>query len=177
MVGDERLLEATGRSREDWFALLDAEAATGWGHTRIATFLREEHGVDAWWSQGVTVAYEQARGLRQPGQQSDGTFAASSSKTLPVDRDTLRPWLTEPARIARWAGNDVERVSADGAKTTKLATPDGRRVAIYVDDAPAKDGLARVKVAVQAEKLAGPEAVADAKARWKAALGELARLI
>lgn len=72
----------TGRTRGEWYALLDAENAATWPHADIAAWLHREHGVDGWWAQGITVAYEQARGMRLPGQQSDGSFAAGASKTV-----------------------------------------------------------------------------------------------
>ena len=56
----------TGKSSEEWYALLDAWNAPEKGHTATAKHLREEHGVSPWWAQSVTVRYEYARGLRQP---------------------------------------------------------------------------------------------------------------
>ena len=67
-VGDDAVREATGKGREEWFALLDDAGAAEWKHQAIATWLVREQHVDPWWSQGVTVAYEQARGIRLPGQ-------------------------------------------------------------------------------------------------------------
>ena len=85
-VGDDAVREATGNGREEWFALLDHTGAAGWKHQAIATWLVREQHVDPWWSQGVTVAYEQARGIRQPGQRQDGTFEASVSRTVPLEK-------------------------------------------------------------------------------------------
>lgn len=81
-VSDEKLKAATGKSREEWHALLDAESASEWAHPQIARWLVEAHGVDGWWAQGITVGYEQARGMRLPGQLADGTFSVTSSKTF-----------------------------------------------------------------------------------------------
>jgi Domain of unknown function (DUF4287) len=84
-VGDEAVREATGRDRAEWFALLDQAGAVAWKHKHIAGWLVTEHGVDGWWAQGITVGYEQARGIRQPGQRQDGTFEASVSRTVDLD--------------------------------------------------------------------------------------------
>lgn len=81
-VSDTKLMAATGKTRGEWHALLDAENAATWKHPEIAAWLHREHNVDRWWAQGITVGYEQARGLRVPGQQPDGSFAAGSSKTV-----------------------------------------------------------------------------------------------
>src|SRR6478752_2994115 len=72
-VGDDAVLQATGRPRDDWFELLDAGGAQALTHKEIATVLVARHGVDPWWAQSVTVAYEQARGIRRPGQKQLGT--------------------------------------------------------------------------------------------------------
>jgi len=84
-VGDEAVREATGRDRAEWFALLDQAGAATWRHKDIATWLVTEHGIDGWWAQNVTVAFEQARGIRQPGQRQDGSFEASVSRTVALD--------------------------------------------------------------------------------------------
>ncbi|HEU4849441.1 MAG TPA: hypothetical protein VFS93_03430 [Terrimesophilobacter sp.] len=124
-MSDERMLEATGRVRADWHALLDAAGARDWAHPQIARWLVEEHGVDGWWAQGVTVGFEQAIGRRLPGQRADGTFEVSVTKTLGAARKAVRDQviailveqLGEPASLspdslystARWkiAGETV----------------------------------------------------------------------
>jgi len=84
-VGDDAVREATGRDRAEWFALLDQAGAATWKHKDIASWLVAEQGVDAWWAQGITVGFEQARGIRRPGQRQDGTFEASVSRTVALD--------------------------------------------------------------------------------------------
>ena len=80
-VTDKAVLDATGRHPDEWFAFLDVQQATGWTHTAIARWLVDQ-GVDGWWAQGITVRYEQARGMRQPGQAADGSFEVSASRTI-----------------------------------------------------------------------------------------------
>jgi hypothetical protein len=90
-VGDDAVREATGRDRAEWFALLDEAGAATWSHKDIAGWLVREHGVDGWWAQGITVGFEQARGIRRPGQRQDGTYEASVSRTVALDTaDALR---------------------------------------------------------------------------------------
>ncbi|WP_156891632.1 hypothetical protein [Agromyces subbeticus] len=84
-VGDDAVERATGTTRDAWFALLDAAGAVEWRHQTIATWLVTERGVDPWWAQGVTVAYEQARGIRRPGQRQDGTFEVSVTRTVAAE--------------------------------------------------------------------------------------------
>ena len=126
-ISDERMREATGRIRVDWHGLLDAAGASGWGHTQIARWLVDEHGVDGWWAQGITVGFEQARGMRQPGQQADGTFSTSVTKTIRAPKaavlqaivETVSAQLGAPASTnpdakyatARWVDGE-ERILA-----------------------------------------------------------------
>ena len=80
-VSDEALTNATGHDWRHWFGLMDDWGATAHTHTEMARWLVDEHGVPGWWSQSITVGYEQARGLRVPGQHADG-FSVSASKTV-----------------------------------------------------------------------------------------------
>ncbi len=73
----EKVVAATGRTWDSWFGLLDAWDAAARTHTETARWLRELHAVPSWWSQSITVAYEQARGLRVPGQQVSGGFTGA----------------------------------------------------------------------------------------------------
>lgn len=83
-ISSEKVREATGRTPEEWFRILGEAGAQDWDHATIARWLTEEHAVDGWWAQSVTVSYEQARGTRKPGQQPDGTFSVGASKTVPA---------------------------------------------------------------------------------------------
>lgn len=84
-LGDEAVERATGRPRAAWFERLDADGAAAWSHAEIARRLVDGYGVDGWWAQGITVAYEQARGIRRPGQRQDGTFEVGVSRMLALD--------------------------------------------------------------------------------------------
>jgi hypothetical protein len=166
-VGDAAMHEATGRAPEEWFALLDAAGANGWRHPEIAAWLRDEHGVDAWWCQSVTVRYEQARGMRLPGQQADGTFAASSSRTIdgPLDEAYGRAVTAVTA-----AHGSPTSARASGARPfARFAAAGGGSVLVTAEATAA----GRVKVAAVHERLASPEAAADAKAALAGLLREL----
>jgi hypothetical protein len=128
-VGDDAVRAATGRDRAAWFALLDEAGAAKWPHREVANWLVREHGVDGWWAQGITVGFEQARGIRRPGQRQDGTFEASVSRTvglsptdalralaavvtLQLDVDPLALNLTAKHPTARFPLDDGEYVLA-----------------------------------------------------------------
>lgn len=97
---DAQLRAKTGHSWDEWVELIDAGPGRGAGHTAIATWVRENRGVDAWWAQGVTVGYERLTGLRLPGQMPDGTFTVSRSRTLAADGAATRALLLDDIRRA-----------------------------------------------------------------------------
>ncbi|MFC6354902.1 hypothetical protein [Luethyella okanaganae] len=85
-VSDQALANATGKAWPAWFAVLDEAGAQTWKHSKTAQWLDANFTIGGWWAQGVTVGYEQARGIRLPGQRQDGTFEVGASKTLPLDQ-------------------------------------------------------------------------------------------
>ena len=124
-VGDEAVREATGRDRAEWFVLLDRAGAATWPHADTAKWLVTEHDVDGWWSQGITVAYEQARGVREPGQRPDGRFEASVSRTVSLaPADALRALAavvtehleTDPLALNLTAKHPTARFPLDGGE-------------------------------------------------------------
>ena len=79
-VGDDAVCKATGRDWRQWFALLDKAGARKLNHRGIVELV-DRNGGGPWWSQMVSVAYEQERGLREKHQKADG-FAAGVSRTI-----------------------------------------------------------------------------------------------
>ena len=123
---DEVIRANTGRGWDEWFALLDEWGAAERPHTEIARWVVAEHEVGGWWAQGVTVAYEQARGLRAPGQRRGGLFEASASKTVAVPVDRLYAAFADPDLRERWLpGATVELGTVHPGKSIRAAWDDG----------------------------------------------------
>jgi len=99
---DEVVRANTGRTWDEWFALFDAWGGAQRPHPEIARWLVEEHGVGGWWAQGVTVGYEQARGLRDPGQRRGGLYEVNASKTVAVPVERLYQAFADPDLRERW---------------------------------------------------------------------------
>src|SRR5699024_36581 len=79
-ASEAAIRENTGRGWDEWVALIDAGPGREAGHTAIATWVRDEHGVGPWWAQSVTVGYERITGIRLPGEMTDGTFTISRTR-------------------------------------------------------------------------------------------------
>lgn len=163
-LGDEAVLEATGRRWNAWCDLLDASPVADADHPTIARYLTDEQGLDGWWAQSVTVGYERITGRRLPGQRSDGTFAASRSATIVGDAAALRAKLLDDAE---------RRVLFPGRTTTLRSRPTSKNVRIALEAGVAEFALVpradgRVTVTIQHHQLAGPDEVD----RWKAVWGD-----
>ncbi len=85
----------TGYGWQQWRELIDAWPGHRDGHTAIAAWLQDEHGVDGWWAQAVTGGWERITGRRLPYQMADGSFTANKSATITTDHDALREMLLE----------------------------------------------------------------------------------
>lgn len=173
-IGDEAVRKATGKGWEEWLAILDEAGAKGMDHPAIVAVLHDTHGLADWWSQMVTVGYEQARGLREKNQTATG-FQASMSKTIaaPVAR-LYKAWADEAER-EKWLGDiPVEVRVANEDKNIRLTwLKDGPEQGTPVEVGFfVKDG-ARGMVQVQQNKLADAEAVARVRAFWSVKLETL----
>lgn len=163
-LSDDRVREATGRGWDEWCELIEAWPGHSDGHSAIATWVNQEHGVDGWWAQSVTVGFERITGLRRRHQRADGTFTANKSRTLAADHTTLRELLLDAdGRESLFPGIDTELRSRPGSKVVRLAVGPG--VAQIALD-PLPDG--RLRIAVSHERLTS----ADEVEAWKAFWGE-----
>lgn len=162
-MSDEALLAATGKPWAEWLAILDAAGATTLTHPQIVGVLQKEHSVAPWWCQMVAVGFEQARGMRLPGQRADGTFEVGASATLAAAQqgaldaviDAVSSGLGEPpSRISR----DVKFITA------KWMT--GEKSSILAMANPSAGG--KTSVSLTHAKLDDATAVAPAKDAMKA---------
>lgn len=174
-VSAEAVRRATGRSRHDWFALLDSWGATKHSHRDIAAWLRSEHGVESWWSQTLTVDYEQARGLRPPGGHRDGTYAVTASRTVAVPVHRLFEAFTNPRIRSRWLSRARMRLrTALPGRAVRFDWGDGTtRLVVGF----AAKGKAATQVAVQHERLPDAKTAAETKAYWRERLDVLKALL
>lgn len=169
-VSDEAVLKATGRTWEQWFAVLDADGAQRMSHKEIADLVHRKYLDSGWWSQMVTVVYEQARGLRQLHQKADG-FAASVSKTFNVSVDQLFSAWTDAVTRAAWLAEQGIEVTREKAnKSLRMLWSDGK-TRVDVNFYP--KGEEKTQVSVQHSQLDCAEDAAKSKSAWKEALVRL----
>ena len=188
-ISDAKSQEKTGHGIDHWFEVLDRFGAVEKGHTAAARHLHEAHGVDGWYSQGITLTYERARGVRALNQRYDGAYEVSVSKVVAADTTAVIKAFADKRRRRRWLdGVDAHLVSALSAALDSPASKgfvvradglgrfrykwDGTTVQIYLLPKPGK-----VSVVVTNAKLSGVSMVNERREQWRIALKALAALL
>jgi uncharacterized protein YndB with AHSA1/START domain len=189
-VSDAKSLEKTGHGLDHWFDVLDRFGAVEKGHTAAARHLYATHHVDGWYAQGITVAYERARGVRALNQRCDGEYEVSVSKVVAADAAEVIKAFTDARGRRRWVeGVDARLVSA---LSTALDSPaskgfvvrtdgqaryrykwDGATVQFYLLPKPG----GKVSVVVTNTKLANAATVEERRAQWRVALKAVAAFL
>jgi len=173
-VSDASVQAKTGRTWAEWFGALDEAGAAALAHPEIVGVLREQFGLSGWWGQMVTVAYEQERGLRKPGQKADG-FSVSASKTLAVPVSVLFQAWSDASLRSQWLDEAplvVRRATPD--RSLRITWADGRtslEVNLY------SKGAEKSQVAVEHNKLADAEEAARMKAFWMERVARLKQVL
>jgi uncharacterized protein YndB with AHSA1/START domain len=169
-VSDAAVRAKTGKDWAEWFVLLDAGGAADMGHRQIVALLAEQYELDGWWQQSVTVAYEQARGLRAKHQMPEG-FQISVTKTIRAAARSLHEAWHDEATRRRWLAEAPISVRKETpGKFIRLDWDDGRS---RVDVLFTPKGDAKTQVTVQHNKLADADESACMKAYWGEALARL----
>jgi uncharacterized protein YndB with AHSA1/START domain len=169
-VSEEKLKEATGRRWEAWFSILDRWGARDRKHGEMVGFLMDEHDVEGWYAQAITVGYERARGMRLKHQQADG-FTVYASKTIAVPVEDVFKAFVDSRRRKRWLtdGTMSLRTSRLG-HTARFDWADGStRVTVSFD----KKGSSKSTVAVAHERLPDADEAETTKALWRQRLADL----
>ena len=183
-LSDAKSIEKTGRDLAHWFDVLDKFGGIEKGHTKSAAHLYSEHGVPGWYSQGITVAYERARGARAMNQRCDGAFEVSVSKVLPTDsRDLVRTIASSKKWMAK-ADAALAKALKDALSDKKskgfVIRPDGQARYRYHWDGMTVQlnlypkGPHKTSLVVSQMKLPGAESVEQYRMLWKSALAAIA---
>ncbi len=187
-VSDARVTEKTGQALDHWFDVLDRFGGPDKGHTALARHLHETHDVERWYAQGITVAYERARGVRTLNQRVSGEYEMSVTKTVAANPRAIVKAFTDARRRRRWLEAADEELTnalsrALTAKTSKgfVIRPDGMGRYRYrwgtttVQLHLIPKGPDRTSVVITHMKLSGAVALEERRAQWRVALAALAR--
>lgn len=171
-MSDDAVQRGSGKTWAEWRAILDAWGATNKPHDEIARYLVEDHGVDGWWAQGVTVGYERMIGRRAVGQRADGKFSTSASRTVPAGiEEHFVAWTDDTARDTWLTPGILTLRKAQEHRSARFDDNEyGGIVALYFSS----KGEGKSSVNIQIENLPSPDAIPERKTIWKARLDDLA---
>jgi uncharacterized protein YndB with AHSA1/START domain len=171
MVKIDGVTRGTGRSRAEWFTVLDRWGAPGRPYKEIAEWLTGTHGLSKWWAQKLIVEYEQARGVREPNVRRDGTFEVGASKTVAVPVEALYAAFVDGRRRTRWLPEAPLELIERRAHARARFNWDGgatRVTATFTAKGPGK-----ATVVVTHDRLPDARAAATTKAVWREGLAAL----
>ena len=189
VVSDAKSREKTGHGLEHWFEVIDRFGGVEKGHTASARHLYEAHAVPGWYAQGITVAYERARGVRAVNQRCDGEYEVSVSKVVTGKTADIIKALGDRRVRTRWVkGVDARLVKTLAAALDSPASkgivvrPDGQgrfrykwggtTVQMYLLPKPG----GKVSIVATNSKLSDATMVEERRALWRTALDALAQV-
>ena len=162
---------STGRTREEWFALLDEWGAPGRPLREISDWLRDTHGMSKWWAQKVIVEYEQDRGIREPGVRPNGTFEVGASKTVNVSVSALFEAFIDPKSRNRWLTDG--KMTLREARSHRAARFTWQEGGSLVTAQFESKGPRKAAVVVQHRSIPTAKEAGRAKEAWRNRLEEL----
>jgi hypothetical protein len=174
-MSDAAIKAKTGCTWERWVYALDRQGAQRLSHTEIARLVSTKYRVGPWWTQAVAVGYERIKGLRARGQQRNGTYQMTKSRTFNVPVSVLFHAWSDARLRRRWLdGTDVRVRTATASKSMRLDWPDGGIVALGFF----AKGKAKSAVALEHTKLSDRASADSLKQYWAErldALGDVLR--
>ncbi|ROQ38589.1 hypothetical protein EDF46_2229 [Frondihabitans sp. PhB188] len=157
-TSDAKLAARSGRGVAEWFEILDAEAATRLSHDQIVALLVDVYEAPEWGAESVAVRYQRERGIRLPGEQDDGTFAVSVSRSVRgAQVALLDEALVRVAAFAKSEPVEVHRLPERCQAVWELAAGDRLELRVGVP----RDSRCAVTIAQSGIRL--PERVADVR--------------
>ena len=169
-IGDDAVKARTGKSWQQWFDVLDKAGARKMGHKEIAEYLSEKQNVPPWWSQMVTVTYEQQTGKRAVHEKPEG-YQISVSRTIDTPLAKLYKAFADGSQRANWLGEDNLEVRKATSNKSMRVTWKDKKTSLEINFYP--KSAKKSQVVVQHSKLANESAAAKMKTYWSKALDRL----
>ena len=111
-VTNESSKAATGRTLDQWFALLDKQDGIKRGRRENGNFLLQEK-VDPWWMTTVAVEYERHHKLLKKDGLLEGYFICSTKTIAAPVAEVFRAWRSGD-ELSKWWGQSINAQVRDG---------------------------------------------------------------
>jgi len=101
-VTTKSLAKHTGKSWDEWIALLEKKGAHLLSHKEIAHYLKSKHRLTPWWQHIVASGFEQVIGRKIEGQNAKGLYSIAGSRTLYIKSASAWKLLTSDEGVETW---------------------------------------------------------------------------
>jgi len=181
---------ATGKSFDEWFAMLDKFGGPGKGRRAINELLYSKHKVDAWWCSTIVVEYEKARKAVEKDGLSKG-YTICATKAIKAKPQRLFDAFAKQAELAKWFGAGTKLdfreggsfSNADGnrgqikkinpGKTIRLTWESAKHAPAETVEVKFQPSGAKCTVMITHDRLQNRETADGMRAAWGAALDTL----
>lgn len=121
---DAELRERTGKSWDEWFAILDELGGPPKGRRELTMHLYDTHGIkDTWLTSTLLVEYEAARGVVERDGRPKGYMICATKTVAVPPAAAYEAWTTADA-WNEWFSNGTELEFVEGGR---YAAEDGSR--------------------------------------------------
>jgi uncharacterized protein YndB with AHSA1/START domain len=194
-ISDPAVRRATGRSWDDWLALLDAAGARDWSHKEIVAWLAANAELSGWWRQSVAVAFEKAAGKRVLGETADAGFQVGVRITVAAPLEAAWDALVSPAGKALWLLSEIAELVPGASNEAPGGTEGEIRVVKPLDRirfthrrpgsatastaqiALIRSGQAKTAITFHHEKLRDPDERELMRRHWKAVAKRIKEMV
>ena len=173
-ISDESVKKATGKTWSEWFSILSKAGAKKMEHKTVAELLYKRYGLSLWWSQMVTVQFEQEIKGRKRHETATG-YQISKSITLDSSIAKIFHSINSPIKRVIWLkdpGIIITKSNKD--KSIRAKWVDGKtniEVQLYL-----KDDF-KIQVVVQHNKLNSAKEAEQIKKYWGKQLNNLKKYL
>jgi len=173
-ISDESVKKATGKTWSEWFSILSKAGAKKMEHKTVAELLYKRYGLSLWWSQMVTVQFEQEIKGRKRHETATG-YQISKSITLDSSIAKIFHSINSPIKRVIWLkdpGIIITKSNKD--KSIRAKWVDGKtniEVQLYL-----KDDF-KTQVVVQHNKLNSAKEAEQIKKYWGKQLNNLKKYL
>src|SRR5687767_3104574 len=121
-VTNEAAKAATGKTLDQWFAVLDKMDGLKLGRRAINNHLYEQK-IDPWWCSTIAVEYEKHHDVRKKDGLFEGYFVCATKTIAAPPADVFRAWSTS-ADLSKWFAAGAKAEVKDGGA---FETRDGEK--------------------------------------------------
>jgi len=162
-ISDEAVKRSTGKNWKQWFSLLNKVGAKKMEHKAIAKLLQEQYKLPSWWSQMVTVQYEQEIKGRKKHEKTDG-YQISKSITLDSSITKIFNTINSPLKRVVWLQDPGIMVTKSNKNKSIRGKWIDKKTIVEFQFYPKE--ISKTQVVIQHSKLSSAVKAANMKTYW-----------